>query len=67
MALASRLREVIIISLYSVLARSHLKSCAQFRAAHYKKDAGKLEEVQWRGTKVVMGTVNMLFKETLRN
>jgi len=51
-----------IIPLYSGLARPHLKFCA-----HYGKDAGKLEGVQWRGTKVVREKENILFEERLRN
>lgn len=54
--IASRSKEA-AISLYLVLIRPHLEHCIQFWVSPYKTDVDQLEQVQWRATKMVGGSI----------
>ncbi|KAK4827154.1 LOW QUALITY PROTEIN: hypothetical protein QYF61_015108 [Mycteria americana] len=48
----------VIIPLYTVLERLHMKYHSQFRATQSKRDRDKLDQVQWRAIKAVEDTTH---------
>ncbi|KAK4810725.1 hypothetical protein QYF61_007699 [Mycteria americana] len=56
----------IIIPIYSMLMRPHLKYCAQFWDPHFERYVEKLVRVQERATKIVRGLKHMFCEEWLR-
>ena len=56
-----------ILSLYAVLARTHLEYCAQFWAPQFKKNRELLERVQWRATEMMMGLKHLTYEERLKD
>jgi len=53
-SMASRAREVILL-LYSVLVRPHLKYCIQMWSPQYRRDVDLLEHIQRMATKMIQG------------
>uniref|UniRef100_A0A8D2J9C5 Transmembrane channel-like protein n=1 Tax=Varanus komodoensis TaxID=61221 RepID=A0A8D2J9C5_VARKO len=53
----------VLVPLCSALVWPHLQSCAPFRAAQLKKDAGKLERVQRRATGMIQGLETKPYEE----
>lgn len=60
--MASRLREV-MLSLYSVLMRSHLEKHIQLWGPQQNKDIDLLKTVQKRATRLIGGTDDNLYYE----
>jgi len=64
-SMASRAREV-ILSLCSVLVRSHLEYCVQTWSPQYRRDMDLLECVQMRATKMIQEMDYLSYKVRLR-
>ncbi|GAB0182778.1 mitochondrial enolase superfamily member 1 [Grus japonensis] len=62
--ITSRDKEV-IIPLYSVLVRPHLKYCVQFLSPLYKKDVDRLDRVQRRATRMIKGLGSLPYEGRL--
>ena len=58
--------EGMILPLYSVLMRTHLKYCIQFWGLQHKKEMGLLVWVQRRATKMIRGLEHLPCKNRLR-
>ena len=61
----TRSREV-IMSLYKTLVRPHLEYCVQAWRPHLKKDIEKIEKVQRRATRMMMGSRELDYESRLR-
>ena len=62
---ASRARDMILL-LYPLLARPHLKCCLQLRSSQYRRDMDLLEHVQRRATKMNHGMKHLSYEDRLR-
>jgi len=62
---AGRERDV-IVSLYSVLVRSHLEYFIQAWGPHFNKNTELLGQAQRRATKIIRGLEHLSYEERLR-
>ncbi|CAM4380368.1 unnamed protein product [Caretta caretta] len=63
--ISSRDKEVLVL-LYKALVRSHLEYCVQFWSPMFKKDEFKLEQVQRRATRMILGMENLSYERILK-
>ncbi|KAK4828140.1 hypothetical protein QYF61_023938 [Mycteria americana] len=59
--IASRWREVVVLSLYMALAGPPLEWCVQFWAPQHRKDIDMVEQVHQRAIEVLRGLERMMF------
>ena len=62
----SRREGEVFVPLYSIIIYLHVVHCVQARSTQHKKDAGLLEQVQRRATKMIRGQEHLSYDERLR-
>ena len=55
----------VLLKLYKTLVRPHLEYCVQFWSSYYRKNIIKLEIVQRRFTRMLLGLDGLSYKERL--
>ena len=65
--IASRWREVMLLSLYMALVGPPLEWCVQFWAPQHRKDVDIVEQVHQRAIEMLRGLEHMMYKERLRD